>query len=295
MESLSSTSIMSGNHSSTPSVERSETIASEDCLSQLPEETIQRIFGYLSRRELGLNSQVSRRWYRLSSDPYLLNAALTITFPSLSIIDASRWAKCFGDLSRYGVSVEDEPPIDNSTSIPILKQFSSLPIEKKLRETNEEGERIKEDAGFTLLTIPKGLTFNKLVNMAEEGDKFKFKCIWAEISKEIGNIEVDKTYRILITNNILEGSGGLFLEEQKAFVKKTFKCEMPNVLAALALIVTTFIDSGKRLYSDNCICCTDRVMEEFSVAIDLGSHGPNVHFVYGDSSCFSGVAALRKL
>jgi hypothetical protein len=291
MESLSSSSIMSGNHSSTSSVERSETIASEDRLSQLPEETIQHIFGYLNQRELGSNSLVSRRWDRLSSDPTLLNALDLTKTSSLSIIDASNWKKGFGDLSQHGVSVEDEPPIDNSTCIPLLKQFSSLPLE------NKEGESREKGAGITLLTIPKGLTCNKLVKMAEE---VKFNSIWkGGVLKEIGDIEVDKTYRILITNNILEGSRRCDFEYQKDLVEKTFKCEMPSALAALALIVTTFIDSGKRLYIKGTLTrCTDRVWELPVVVGGFSFNDVNVHADFDDAaggSYFYGVAALRKL
>jgi len=55
------------------------------------------------------------------------------------------------------------------------------------------------------LTIPKGLTFNTLVKLAgshKVGNAAKFRYIWNRISNEIGNIPVDKTYRIVITNNV---------------------------------------------------------------------------------------------
>jgi hypothetical protein len=308
MDSLSTSSIMSGNHASS-SVVRTETIASEDGLCQLPEEIIQHIFGYLNRRELGLNSLVSRRWHRLSSDPNLLNAAFTITFPSLSILDASRWAKCFGELSRHGLSVADEPPINPRTSIPILEQFSSLPI-KKLTEENEEGERIEKDAGITLLTIPKGLTFNKLVKMAQENDKVKFNPLRKSVRKfDIGDVEVDKTSRLLITNNVLEGSRDLSFEEQGK-LEESFKCERPDALAALALVVTTFINSGKRLYIDDVVFTqtdvnfvdTDGTVLPWvqpgpymAVVGNFGSDGLNVDSKYVGYSDRHGVVALRKL
>lgn len=242
MESLSSTYTIS-------SAERRETIASEDSISQLPLDIIFEILSYLNPVELAKCGEVSRRWKRISSDPTLWKRFdLTKIFPLFSILDASDLTKCFGALSLRGLSTDDEPLIDNRTFIPILKKFSSLPVEGT--------------SGVILLTIPKGLKFNQLVDMAREEDKVKFRHVNHSFSQEIGDTEVPKTYRVLITNNVLEGSRKLSVENQKILVK-SLGCEMPKVLEASFLLVVTYMRSGQRIYNDKPWTFT-RCLEELS-------------------------------
>ena len=159
--------------------------------------------------------------------------------PSLKVFDESDWVTRV-DLSSFGLDVIDAPPLDKRQAIPFLKRcLSSLPIEG--------------NAGITVLTIPKGLTFNTLVKLAgspKVGNTAKFRYIWGRISSEIGDIPVDKTYRIVITNNVFKKSRNLSVSDQKALMSK-IGCEMPRVLEATVLLVVTFMSSGERLYSDN--------------------------------------------
>ena len=100
----------------------------------------------------------------------------------------------------------------NAKQLHLLKRFLSSPL-----MTEIEG-----DAGITVLTIPKGLTFNTLVKLAgspKVGNTPKFRYIWDRISSEIGDIPVDKTYRIVITNNVFKKSRNLSVSDQKALVK----------------------------------------------------------------------------
>lgn len=215
------------------------TNSSNDFLSQLPEEIILNVFGYLTAIELAKCDQVSRRWTRLASHTTLWNAFdLRTLSPLLNVFDESDWITHV-DLSSFGLDVTDALSLDKRQAIPVLKRcLSSWPIEG--------------DAGVTLLTIPKGLTFNKLIKLAgvpKRGNITHFRYIWDRISNEIGDIPVDKTYRIVITNNVFKEGRNLSVSDQIALVSK-IGCEMPKVLEATVLLVITFMSSGKRLYSD---------------------------------------------
>ena len=217
-----------------------EEIYDTDCFSQQPEEIILNIFGYLTAIELAKCGEISRRWRRLASDATLWNAFdLRTISSSLKVFDELDWVTHV-DLSSFGLDVTDAPPLDKRQAIPFLKRcLSSLPIEGNV--------------GITVLTIPKGLTFNTLVKLAgspKVGNTPKFRYIWDRISSEIGDIPVDKTYRIVITNNVFKKSRNLSVSDQKALVRK-IDCEMPRVLEATVLLVVTFMSSGERLYSDN--------------------------------------------
>lgn len=103
------------------------------------------------------------------------------------------------------------------------------------------------------MTIPKGLTFNTLVKLAASpkiGKTLTFRYIWNHISSKIGKISVDKTYRVVITNNVLKNSRNLSASDQEALVKER-GCEMPKALEATVLLVVTFMSSGEHLYGIN--------------------------------------------
>lgn len=261
-----------------------EEINDTDFFNQQPQEIILKIFGCFSLMGLIKSCEVSRRWRRLASDATLWKAFdLRTISPSLKVFDELEWATHV-DLSSFGLDVTDAPPLDKCQAIPAIKRcLSSLPIEG--------------NAGITLLTIPKGLTFNTLVKLAgslkvENAPKFRY--IWDPISNEIGDIAVDKTYRIVITNNVFINSRSLSVSDQNAQLSK-MGCEMPRVLEATVLLVVTFMSSGERLYSDNpwtYIRCLEQVAGYKLVIGGFSADGICVSSFFFDVSGVGGV--LRK-
>lgn len=211
-----------------------------DPVSYYPTEVSLTIFSYLSGNELGRSCRVSKQWHTLASMPILWNALdLRKLSPSLKVFDELDWTTHI-DLSSLNLSIADAPPSDKRKEIPVLKRLlSSLSIEG--------------NSGVTLLTIPKGLTLNKLVKLARSpklGNATNFKPIWNRITEELGDIPVDKTYRIVITNNVFEASRNLSVNARKNLVHKS-GCEMPSILEASTLLVVTYMSSQQRLYNDN--------------------------------------------
>lgn len=281
MDSLASTSSnTSRNFSIIASVERTETIADIDFLSQLPEEIILKVFGYLSAIQQAKCGQVSRRWRRLAFDETLL-AAFNIRnlSPLIQVFDELDWNK-YVDMSAYGLTTDDIPPYDARKETTLLKRVLSSPL-----MTEIEG-----NAGVRQLIIPKGLTFNKLVKVAglpKMGNITQFKYIWDRVSNEVGDIPVDNTYRIVITNNVFKKSRNLSISDQKAQLSK-IGCKMPKLLEAAALLVVTFISTGKRLYNDNpwtCTRCLEQVTDYQLTIGGFSSDGVLVNYnVFGDDS-----------
>lgn len=203
-------------------------------MGRLPDELILRIFTFLTPEEVASTSRVCRKWNRLGSDESLWTAFLKKLFPSLKILNEETW-KAHADLNALELSVDDVPPFDNRKIIPELKRlFASLKIEG--------------DAGITLLTMPRGLTFNKIVTLARspiQGDPVKFSYIWPRILEELGNKQIEKTHKIAITNSVLKESRDLSVRDQQELVNKS-GCEMPGVLPAVTLAILTYISSQEK-------------------------------------------------
>jgi len=218
-----------------------------DFLSRQPQEILHEILRYLSPIELAKCGELSRKWRRLKSHTLLWDAFnLRKISPLLNVFDELDWAK-YVDVTLMKLEMGDEPPLDKYQVIPFLYRcLSSLPIEG--------------DAGITLLTIPKGTTFNNMLKFARSsivGTKIAY--ILGRISSKIGDIPVDKTYRIVITNNVLKKSRDLSIKRQKALMKKT-DCEMPRVLeATVFLVVATFMNLEKCPYTGVYTSCQDQI------------------------------------
>jgi len=203
-------------------------------LTVLPKEIILTIFSYLNANELGRISRLNTQCYNLVSDWNALDLDLRNISPLLSIFDQFDWK------TYFNLTVDDVPPLNKHAILPLLKKcLSSLPIEK--------------NAGITLLTIPKKLTLNNLITLAGSLKKkrniTKFRYILKRITSEVGDTPVDKTYQIIITNNILKNSRKLSFHDQKVLVKEN-GCKIPKLLEIVALLVARFTGFGERLYND---------------------------------------------
>ncbi len=150
-------------------------------------------------------------------------------FPKLEIFDGSVW-ETHANLTTLGLHISDEPPL-NVSLIPFLKTlFASWKIE--------------DDAGITILTLPAGLTLRKLAKVAVSpkcGNPTKLEDIWENALKALGDVPVERTYRVAITNNVLKGSRKLSVNNQSSLQESGGT--LPGVLPVAALSILTFISS----------------------------------------------------
>ncbi len=237
--------------------------------NQQPEDVVLEIFKWLSIDELVNIREVSRKYRRLADLKGWGAVDLRKFSPLVTVFDESDWIKHV-DLSAHDLSIENVSPLDKYRTIRALKRcLSTLSI--------------KENAGVTLLTIPKGLTLNKLVKLVESQKMRNTIEVYFDdgISNELGDIPVDNTYRIVITNNVLEESQGLCAMQYKDSTNK-IGCEMPSVLEATMLLVVKFLwgERSSHFYRLTFTRCSGR--SEYSVT---GGQIPNGFFIKAFSVC----------
>jgi hypothetical protein len=95
----------------------------------------------------------------------------------------------------------------------------------------------------------KGLTLNQLVAIAAKAG-MDVKIHWNKIVKELGDVPVEQTYVILITNSVFNESRRKSYDQQKELVG-AHGCEMPTVQEYVALCVFTNKVFQKCLYGQN--------------------------------------------
>lgn len=251
-----------------------EEINDTDSFSQLPEEIILRTFGFLSANELAKCEKISRRLRRLASDQVLWNAFDLRKFdPFLNVIDKSDWERHV-DLSTFGLNLDNVPLLDKRKVIPALKRIAS------------SQPRIKGKSGVTLLLIPEGLKIRTFFDIAKlpNVNVPQIRCIWTCISDQIGDIQVDKTYWIVITNNIFERSRNQSVSSQNDLLQK-MGWEMPKTTEILGLITLTYMASEGQtcLYNYNPMTftrCSEHVDGNQIVVGGLSPDGVFLHLNY---------------
>ena len=255
---------------------------------------IRHIFGFLSHAGLGMVSRVCKEWKNITSDNFLWSTLnLKNLFPKLQVLDGKVW-EAHVDMKTYGLDASGDFPQDKQL-IKTLKNFSSLQVES--------------ESGITLLTLPRGLTFNKLQEFArssKESNATQFGYIASGISEEFGDIAIGQTCRVVITNNVLQGSRHLSVAAQQDLLD-ILGCKLPEMLTVATVVILTYKCSRGdpepiRLYNDNPLTYT-RCLEQISgrnlVSRNLvigGFNRDGLYALYDNSiDIDNGVTASRKL
>lgn len=143
-------------------------------------------------------------------------------YPDLQIIDAAFW-------SELGIEVDEIPPFQNSAA-----EMKAI-----LDRLHTKGV-VEEDAGATLMLMPKGLTVEKLQALDVPS-----KPMSGDVQKEFGSKQNKKNYWVVISNGLLVGSRDRGVETHRAWVKREGGT-MPNLLEGYALpIVTSLLETKK--------------------------------------------------
>jgi F-box-like len=255
---------------------------------EVPKDVLQLIFKLLPPEELLTVNKVCRAWYHISSRDSLWGSFdLREVFPNATFIDKEAW-KTYVDVDKHKLELEEkERPY-------VIKQDY---IEIKRMES-----RVEEGQGITILTLPKGLTFNKVKAFAAShkiGNKTDFENIWARITEELGNKEIEETTTVAITNGIFKGSRNKSVEEQKKLVEG-LNCEMPGLVSVAALAIMRFIisdaDQPIRLFGDFPLTYTrcEEKLDKLQVAFGGFALGGPVAYLHNFDHDSRGVGGLRK-
>ncbi len=222
-------------------------------LETLDNDALHGILELLPEETLSAFARVSPHLEYMGNDPILWRgSALKDRFPLLkNIFDKEAWGRIVNLNTLDGVSFEGEEEFSLRSAVDALRDIHHLKVEG--------------DAGYTIITMPRGMTINKLkaliARFVAEG-KFPgnarqrnpgFTFFWNHISEVYGNIFVDKPYTFVISNFVQEGSRGKSYNVQRASVTAAGGCELPQVLEAMTLLFLTYVASGERqesLYGD---------------------------------------------
>jgi predicted NAD-dependent protein-ADP-ribosyltransferase YbiA (DUF1768 family) len=195
---------------------------------------------------------------------------LTTLCPQLTILDAN----------TQGVKCEDEPKI------------SKLRLLKWVREISPH---VEGNAGVTQLTMTKGTTLNQLIEVAK-GAGLTVDLLWDRIIPALGDVPVDQTYSILITNSVFLNSRNKAYNLQKILVEG-HGCVMPTVQEYVALCVYTNKVFKKCLYGQNPWTYGRSSTHVGTIPLVVGGSAPaGLDVNYGSSFGFesSGAGGQRK-
>ena len=117
--------------------------------------------------------------------------------------------------------------------------------------------QVEGNAGYTIITMPKGITINKVMaciaKLAAQG-KFPtkagqvhpgFRDFWGRISTDLGEIATLQSYAFAISNSVFQGSRNRSYAAQRSSVRAE-GCELPQVIEVITLLFLTYIASGER-------------------------------------------------
>jgi hypothetical protein len=232
---------------------------------RLPSEILEHTFGFLALQDIGRSSYMCKEWQIVTSKASLWKAMDLAKILPLKVLDERIW-KTHADCETLGL---------DPAGVPALQQDKAFISFLKYLCANVEG-----DAGVTVLTIPKGLTLNKLqmlANAPKKGNRTFFETF--PISRALGDVSVSKTYRVIMTNNIIKCTRGQNIEYYvEQFKKSGF--EIPDLITIVALTILTYISSqakpATRLYNNNpstITVCSERVDDSIIIVGDFTESG----------------------
>lgn len=166
---------------------------------------------------------INKYWNQFTID-FFAGCNIKHICPELTVMDAKTQKR----------ECADEPKIDN------LRIFKAL---KKI------APHVEGEAGVTLLTMIKGDTLNKLIEIAAQ-EGIRVVIPWNAISEELGDVPIEQTYTILITNNVFMDTRNKTHKSQEVIVKG-HGCVMPTGQEYVALCVFMQKIFQKCIYGQN--------------------------------------------
>ncbi len=233
-------------------------------IGDLPEEMLLNI---LSCADIRYPSLVCKQWRRITTSLLIKN--------NFTILSEKAWKRNV-DLDAYEMTLDDAPAID--------RRVKNFYLDHMFSNVVQLWQKV------TLLTMPKGLTLKKINQCFRDQTKGNpSKIVYLANTVTHANFIVEKTYHLLITNQLIEGTVGESLESQKAKLGQ-LKCGIPTVLEAATLALFTLFQSNrespeivlpmeKNLYT----CTTDTILfneAELGLVVGGNCSGKGLHVFY---------------
>ena len=265
-----------------------------DPFKALPDELMLNIFKHFTGKELAKIAHTSKQFASLVKDYDLWKASeLKCRCPLLkTIFDKEAWGQIINLEALDGMSFEGAGPFNPVSAFKALKDIHRLQVEG--------------DAGYTIITMPQGMTINKLKSIiarlaaegkfqAAEGQKDPgFRYFWNRISEELGDMPVNESYTFVISNSVLSESRYKSYGVQRDRVMAA-GCELPQLLEAMTLLFLTYMASGVRLCGEvpwTFMRCLERIGSTPLAIGAFSSAGLIVHDTFDGPS--DGAGGVRK-
>ena len=261
-------------------------------IDAVPNELILHCFSFLHPKELDNTRRVCRKWNDLSNVELEKTdlKGLEKLFPKLTILDLRVWEK-YIDLAKHGLEVCDTLPPRRDEVIEVMTELFAT-------------AKIENDAGITLLAVPRGYSLesaNKSAKTPLKGNPTCIRYVSEGVRNQLGNQKVKKTYYVAITNSVLTGSRNKSVEYQKALLHE-IGCAMPPYLSMLVLNLLTRIISSATpstcLYDEDTYSRGEETVEMYGRDFHTVVGGFVLDGLFADSLNYDnstiGVAALRK-
>jgi hypothetical protein len=155
-----------------------------------------------------------------------------------------------------------------------------------------------DGAPFTLNLL------EELIQRPKHGEhKTKYSYYNSSVKAQFGAASPDRSYWLLMTRDVLEGSRSKAYSAQKDLVAKFAKeskkpYKLPGVLEAATAVLVHHVRTGERLFSDDPLTytrCQELVDGKYPVVVGgFESSGLDVHYDVRYVSLSHGVASCRK-
>lgn len=241
---------VSSEQSSPPELEQAEVIPKDsfEIFADIPDELTLSIFSFLNPKELGRCFLLNRKLKALAEDLSLWQAFdLKKISPEIKTFDENDWVLYASP--DLGLDTRDLKPLNNLVVIPelfrVLKDY-----------------KIENNAGITLLTVPKNQTLAKLENFSQNplrGRPTRFVSVkpLGDMLEKLNKTQpTAQTYRVIVSNGLIEGTKG-YLN-----LPTVNNIPQPDVLTYSTFLVTSTVSNNtSSLFVNNertYIWCSDR-------------------------------------
>jgi hypothetical protein len=235
----------------------------------------------------------------------------------------------FDDDSEFGISCLCQIGTRNFRPSALLHSFGAEEWSRYFGEVGEEpplppnideilngacpfwaGEVVKDT--HLLVLIPATVAgepfslnlLGELIQHPKAGDRStKYRHYNSDVQEQLGAQSPGRSYWVLMTRDVLEGSRYETYASQKDLVaqyasRTGLPYELPGVLEVATAILSHYVRSGERLYTDvlwTWTRCQELVNDRYPAIIGgFSDGGLGVYNYYADDCSFRGVSSLRK-
>ncbi|MBS0621309.1 MAG: F-box protein [Verrucomicrobia bacterium] len=236
----------------------------------LPVQLLQDIFRYLSPKDQYNTAQVCKSWQANVHQ---------VALERVPVIDASVWEQ-YVNLQEHGLSFEGLVFPSREVLAPAALDLA---------------RHVEADQGVSIIAIPKGLSFSKLLAIGEALD-VPARYVWDRIVPAIGAVETEQAYVAVLSNGVLQGSRSKSIEAQDKLVQE-MGCEVPSVADLLTAMIFHKVLFSKRLFSDapwTYSLTSDSAGGRRLAIGGFAASGFHVSLDYYDFHVHDGAGGLRK-